>query len=66
MMIEHIAPPADGRGRYPDRIAAAAPRGFRECVKRAASAERISVGEFVRRAIMEHISRVTEDCSDAR
>ena len=41
----------DGRGRYPDRIAAAAPRGFRDQVKRAARAERITMGEFVRRAI---------------
>ena len=41
----------DGRGRYPDRIAAAAPRGFRDQVKRAAQAERITMGEFVRRAI---------------
>jgi hypothetical protein len=48
----------DGRGRYPDRIAAAAPRGFRDQVKRAAQAERITMGEFVRRAICERISTI--------
>jgi hypothetical protein len=48
----------DGRGRYPDRIEAAAPRGFREQVKRAAEAERISMGEFVRRALAQRIEAV--------
>ena len=47
----------DGRGRYPDRIAAAAPRGFRDQVKRAAQAERITMGEFVRRAICARVDR---------
>jgi hypothetical protein len=51
----------DGRGRYPDRIAAAAPRGFREQVKRAAQAERITMGEFVRRAISERIGNGADD-----
>jgi hypothetical protein len=48
----------DGRGRYPDQIAAAAPRGMRPAVKRAAEAERISYGEFIRRAVEERLSRV--------
>jgi hypothetical protein len=46
----------DGRGRYPDRIAAAAPRGFRAEVKRAAQAERITMSEFVRRAICARLT----------
>jgi hypothetical protein len=49
----------DGRGQYPDRIAAAAPRGFRDQVKRAAQAERITMGEFVRRAISQRVAVVT-------
>jgi hypothetical protein len=51
----------DGRGRYPDRITAAAPRGFRDEVRRAAAAERITMGEFVRRAIAERIGNGDED-----
>ncbi len=51
----------DGRGGYPDRIEAAAPRGFREQVKRAARAERIAMGEFVRRALAERIEAVSLD-----
>jgi len=46
----------DGRGRCPDRIAAAAPGGFRDQVKRAAQAERITMGEFVRRALDRIVS----------
>ena len=49
----------DGRGRYPDRIATAAPRGFRDEVKRAAEAEHITMGEFVRRALAEGIQAVS-------
>jgi hypothetical protein len=41
----------DGRGRYPDFISAAAPRGLKDRVKRAAEAEHVSLGEFVRQAI---------------
>jgi hypothetical protein len=41
----------DGRGRCPDRITVAVPRGFRDDVKRAASAERVSMAEFVRREL---------------
>ena len=54
----------DGRGRYPDRIAAAAPRGFRDQVKRAAQAERITMGEFVRRAICDRVAVVTNGRDD--
>jgi hypothetical protein len=54
MMFAH-PPFDDGRGQYPDRITAAAPRGFRDEVKRAAEAEHITMGEFVRRALAERI-----------
>jgi hypothetical protein len=54
----------DGRGRYPDRIEAAAPRGFRDQVRRAAAAERISMGEFVRRAISQRVAAVTPPDDD--
>ncbi len=54
----------DGRGRPPDRIAAAAPKGFREHVKRAARAERITMGEFVRRAVAERAAAVTNTDPD--
>jgi hypothetical protein len=57
-MVDAGSPFDDGRGRYPDRIAAAAPRGFREQVKRAAQAERITMGEFVRRAICDRMTAV--------
>jgi hypothetical protein len=60
-MVNAEPPFNDGRGRYPDRIAAAAPRGFREQVKRAAQAERITMGEFVRRAIAERIGNGDDD-----
>ena len=62
MMFAH--PTFDhGRGRYPDRIAAAAPRGFRDQVKRAAEAECITMGEFVRRAVADRISAL--GCPDS-
>jgi hypothetical protein len=55
----HVHPSFDdGRGRYPDRIAAAAPSGFRDQVKRAAQAERITMGEFVRRAICARLTTI--------
>ena len=57
-------PSDDGRGRYPDRIAAAAPRGFRAEVKRAAQAERITMGEFVRRALNDRILSIMSGHDD--
>jgi hypothetical protein len=45
----------DGRGRYPDRISAQVPRGFRRVVSVAAAKESISVPEFVRRALARAI-----------
>jgi hypothetical protein len=63
-MVDATSPFNDGRGQYPDRIAAAAPRGFRDEVKRAAAAERITMGEFVRRAIVERIGQRARDDDD--
>ena len=39
--------------RYPDAVRARAPRGLRDRLKRAADAERITMGEFVRRAVFD-------------
>jgi hypothetical protein len=50
--------------RYPDELRARAPRGFRDQVKRAANAERITMGEFVRRAVAERIEAVRSDGDD--
>ena len=44
--------------KFPDEVRARAPRGFRERVKRAAEAERVSAGEFVRRAIAARLASV--------
>ena len=46
-------------GATPIGFAAAAPRGFRHQVKRAAQAERITMGEFVRRAICARLTTLT-------
>lgn len=50
----------DGRGRYLDRIkfGLRAPVGFRDVVKRAAEAERVSASEFIRQAIERRVSEV--------
>ena len=45
----------DGRGRYPDRISAQVPRGFRQVVSAAAAKEGLNAPEFVRRALMRAI-----------
>ena len=51
--------------QYPDIIPGArVPRGFRERVQRAARAEHISLGEFVRRAVAERIKAVTPNGDD--
>ena len=44
--------------RYPDEVRARAARGLRDRLKRAADAERITMGEFVRRAVSERIETV--------
>jgi hypothetical protein len=49
---------------YPDEVRARAPRGFREQVKRAAQAERITMSEFVRRAICGRVAAVTNGRDD--
>ena len=43
----------------PDEVRARAPRGLRDRLKRAADAERITMGEFVRRAVSERIETVS-------
>jgi hypothetical protein len=48
----------DGRGRYPDRISAQVPRGFRRVVNAAAEKEGISVAEFARRALERELLKV--------
>ena len=45
----------DGRGKYPEPVNILAPRGTREMLRQAAVVEKISVGEFVRRALGEAI-----------
>jgi hypothetical protein len=45
----------DGRGRYPDRISAQVPRGFRQVVSAAAERQGISGAEFARRALVRAI-----------
>lgn len=44
--------------RFPDEVRARAPRGFREQVKRAAQAERVTMGEFIRAAVSERLAAV--------
>ncbi len=51
----------DGRGRYPDKLTLQVPRGFREMAKRAAQAERSSMGELIRRAVIQHVESVLND-----
>lgn len=46
----------DAAPRYPDRIAVQAPRGTRAALKRTAEAERVSVPELVRRAILRAVA----------
>jgi predicted HicB family RNase H-like nuclease len=50
----------DGRGRYPDRISAQVPRGFRRVVNAAAEKEGISVAEFARRALERELSKLAD------
>lgn len=54
MISTHLpAPPfEDGRGLYPERLSAAVPRGFNDLVREAADAERVTVAEFMRRALL--------------
>ena len=54
MFQEHLFD--DGRGRYPDKISAPVPVGFREAVREAAASNGISLGEFTRRALMQAIA----------
>ncbi len=45
----------DGRGKYPEPLKIQAPLGTRAKIKRVASAEGISSGELVRRAVSSYI-----------
>jgi hypothetical protein len=45
----------DGRGRFLDVLSVKTPIGLRDELRRAAAVEKISVGEFVRRALGEAI-----------
>ena len=50
--------------RYPDEVRARAPRGLRDRLRQAASTERITMGEFVRRAVSDRIETVSRDDDD--
>lgn len=55
------APPfEDGRGLYPERLSAAVPRGFNDLVREAADAERVTVAEFVRRALLHRLDQMSK------
>ena len=45
----------DGRGRFPVVVKARASVELREAIKRAAAAEQITTGEFIRRALSQQI-----------
>jgi hypothetical protein len=44
--------------KYPERIAACAPRGMREKIRRAAETQGISAPELVRRAVTRSVSEI--------
>jgi hypothetical protein len=44
------------RAQYPVAFQFRLPRGFRDCVKRAARAESVAASEFIRRAISERLA----------
>ena len=55
----------DGRGRYPDRISAPAPRGMKSRIKRAAQASGLTSSAFIRAAVEGRILAVQpEACTD--
>jgi hypothetical protein len=58
----------DGRGRYPDKISVNTPRGLRHVARKAAAAQDLSLGEFVRRALMRAIesAKAAQADGDAR
>ena len=58
----------DGRGRYPDRISANVPKGLRNIAREVASEQKMSLGEFVRRALTHAIetAKATQTDGDAR
>ncbi len=47
----------NGRGKYPEIITTRIPTELREAVKQIAAVERVSMHEFVRRAISERVQR---------
>lgn len=50
----------DGRGRYPDKITVAVPRGFRQAVSRVAEADRKTAAELIREAIERHVDEIEQ------
>jgi Ribbon-helix-helix protein, copG family len=49
----------DGRGKYPVALSTRVPLDLRENLQHVAAAERVSINEFIRRAIGERIARLT-------
>ncbi len=48
----------DGRGQYPVVVKARTSVGLREAIKRAATVERVTTGEFIRQALSERVEVV--------
>ena len=64
--MRKFAPPDDGRGIYVEFIQTRAPRGTAERVKEAAERERVSVAEFMRRAIAERLEVISGHADEVR
>jgi hypothetical protein len=45
----------DGRGRFPDKISVNTPKGLRNIAREVARGQSLSLGEFVRRALLRAI-----------
>lgn len=62
MISTQLPPPPfdDGRGLYPERLAASVPRGLNDLVRAAAEAEGVTVAEFVRRALAHRLDQISK------
>lgn len=62
MISTQLPPPPfdDGRGLYPERLAAAVPRGFNDLVREAAGIEGVTIAEFVRRALLHRLDQMSK------